>query len=431
MSIKVNLPDGRVVHFPDGMNEQQIASEVTKLSAPPAAAAPPAPARTWTDTAVDALPTLGGLAGGVIGGAGGTVLGMGVGGVPGAVGGAALGGGFGESVKQLVNRVRGAEAPATMGGAAANIGGAGAVQGAGELAGIGAAKVIRPVAKGLYGLSLRPVKALRDKYGLGQLVESGFANRIMPTAGGATKAGRLVEESKVAQRGMAEGYDAASGGARMPITQPARTGLKPLLQDAKAAEAATGAPANTKKVITQVRRVQQAHPQGMTATEMMDAKHAADTIADPAYVAARRAGTPVEPTSKAGIAKGWSKGYRQTLNDAIGNDFAQQGLKTKTLFGLKRAASYAGERPEMASTIMSGVGGLASSGGDSGKAVKNALLMRALFSPRVGAGAALAMPGVAQYAPRALDALTGGNMEQYLRQALLAKMGASRQQANE
>lgn len=421
---QVVLTDGRKfqVDADSQPSEQDILAQLGQASAPSTPAAPAAPERTWTDTAVDALPTLGGLAGGVIGGAGGTVLGMGVGGVPGAVGGAALGGGAGEAAKQLINRVRGAEAPATMGGAAGNIGASAAVQGAGELAGIGASKVIRPVAKGLYGVALRPVKALRDKYGLGQLIESGFANRIMPTAGGVAKAADKVAESKAAQRGMAEAYDAAGGAQLTPLTA-AKRGISPIVKDAQAAEAATGIPANTKKIITQVRRVQAAHPQGMSAAETMDAKHVADTIADPAYAAMRRGGAVVEPTSKAATAKGWSKGYRETLNEAIGEPFAQQGRTTKTLYGVGQAAKYAAERPEMASTIMSGVGGAASSGGDFGKGLKNAVLLRSLAAPRFQAGTALAMPGVAQFAPRAIDALTGSNMEQYLRQALLARMG--------
>ncbi len=77
--------------------------------------------RTWADTAVDALPAVLGTAGAAIGGVGGTAFGMGFGGVPGAAGGAALGTGAGEAAKQLINRMRGAEAPATSGEAAAEI----------------------------------------------------------------------------------------------------------------------------------------------------------------------------------------------------------------------------------------------------------------------------------------------------------------------
>src|SRR5882672_11626513 len=42
MPIKVNLPDGRVLNFPDGMSESQIATEVAKLAPAAQTAAPPA-----------------------------------------------------------------------------------------------------------------------------------------------------------------------------------------------------------------------------------------------------------------------------------------------------------------------------------------------------------------------------------------------------
>jgi hypothetical protein len=218
------------------------------------------------------------------------------------VGGAALGGGAGEAAKELINRFRGADAPTSSLDAAKNIGASGAVQGAGELAGQGAAAALRPVAKGVYGLALRPAKALRDKYGLGNLIEEGFANRIMPTAGGVAKAEGKVAESRAAQRGMAQAYD-QGGGAALTPTKAAKTGVGPLVKEAQAAEAATGAPANTRKIIRQVRRVQQGHPQGMSATEMVDAKHAADAIG------------PLSPRVGAGL---WWSRHRRPVSRRAG-----------------------------------------------------------------------------------------------------------------
>ena len=100
-----------------------------------AATGPAAPAQGWADTALEWLPTAGGVAGGIVGGIGGTVGGVGVGGVPGAISGATLGGAFGESARQLINRARGAQAPATPAEAATAIGVQGAIQGAGEATG--------------------------------------------------------------------------------------------------------------------------------------------------------------------------------------------------------------------------------------------------------------------------------------------------------
>lgn len=109
-----------------------FADDLSKVSA--------APSRTWTDVATDMIPAAGGVIGGVVGGIGGTVLGMGVGGVPGAIGGAATGGAAGEAFKQLINRARGAEVPATSTDAAGAIGKEAVVDAAGAAAGVGLGK---------------------------------------------------------------------------------------------------------------------------------------------------------------------------------------------------------------------------------------------------------------------------------------------------
>src|SRR5688572_1970800 len=54
--------------------------------------------------ALQALPAVGGMVGGLVGGGGGTAFGAGVGGAPGYIGGAALGGAGGESARQLALR---------------------------------------------------------------------------------------------------------------------------------------------------------------------------------------------------------------------------------------------------------------------------------------------------------------------------------------
>lgn len=129
----VKGPDGVTHVFPNDATDEEISAALD------AAQAKNPDERSWTDTAVDALPAVGGALGGIVGGVGGTAFGLGVGGVPGAVGGAALGGGAGEAARQLVNRVRGKPAPVTEQEAAAAIakqaGIQGAAQGVGEVAG--------------------------------------------------------------------------------------------------------------------------------------------------------------------------------------------------------------------------------------------------------------------------------------------------------
>jgi len=117
----IDIPGVGPTAFPDSMSEQEINAAATRAyqEANPGKKQPPV--KSWADTAVDALPAVAGVAGAALGGAGGTAFGMGFGGIPGAAGGAALGTGAGEAAKQLINRVRGAEAPSTSGEAAADI----------------------------------------------------------------------------------------------------------------------------------------------------------------------------------------------------------------------------------------------------------------------------------------------------------------------
>ena len=161
--------------------------------------------RSWTDTAVDLLPTLGGIGGGIVGGIGGTVAGMGVGGVPGAIGGATLGGGFGEAAKQLINRARGEEAPTSAGEAAKDIALQGGIQGGSEAIGAGVAKGIGAGAKAVYRGYLKPSLAAKNLPKAKEVVETALNEGIPITRAGAGveaggkitgKAGQIIAEMR-------------------------------------------------------------------------------------------------------------------------------------------------------------------------------------------------------------------------------------------
>ncbi len=373
------------------------------------------------DYVAGALPSIGGLAGSVVPG----------GGIVGSALGGAAGQGYGELLKHAteipkavsdVARNVFTQPKATFQGflqgakeGATNAAIAGGLQGAAE--GVGK-YVINPVAKGAYAVAMRPLQGLRNKYGLKTLIDAGFENKILPTKGGAAKAGKLMQASKAQQEGMAAAYDAA-GKPPLDVFGAATTGLKPSVEQALAAQAATGAGGGAAtKIGNQVANVLQENGSAVPAARMAALKHAADNIADPAYVAARRTGGYVEPGSEAAIAKGFSKGYRQTLNDAIGPEYAQQGRTTKTLYGVGRMADYASERPEAIANLFALAGGAATSQGDFGKGLTDAVKYRLLLSPRVQAGAALLAPQVVN-AARGVDAATGGVTEQALRDALM------------
>lgn len=186
----VQGPDGKINEFPDGVSDAQISAA---LQAIPKVNAPNAPkARTWTDLAVDAIPAVTGTAGAVIGGLGGTAFGFGVGGVPGAAGGAALGAAGGEAAKQLINRVRGADAPATSLEAAKDIGMAGAEAGV-TTAVLGAAGKMLPsqvtVAKGMQqaGKAIAAPHSVKRTIGkaiqaAGKAIEPSDAPKVVITA---------------------------------------------------------------------------------------------------------------------------------------------------------------------------------------------------------------------------------------------------------
>lgn len=419
--------DGTEHVFPAGFDPQKAAAIVRGQAAV-------APSGGIREKVAGALPSVGGAIGGWAGG------------IPGAALGGAAGEGF-RSVLSHATEIPGAvvdvarnvvsQPGATLRGAgqgalegAADAGISGAVQGAME----GAGKyVVEPLAKGLYATALRPTKMLRDKYGLMNLVNTGFANNIMPTAGGAAKAFKLVNMSKAAQRGMAQAYDAA-GHALLPIRDAVAAGVKPLMQKAADAEAAIGSNGSVlDNILEHVQRVYKAHPAGgMSATDMMDAKRAADAIADPAYLAAASGREPVAFGSQPEIAKGFSKGYRSTLNDAVGPKFAAQGQNTKTLYGVARAADrIGGEQHILTNVAAGGVGAGAAATSGAGNAIKSALAFRMLMSPRIQGAAALAAPQAARLGMRAADAFSGAGGEDAARQALIELMTSHQRQQNE
>jgi len=191
---RVHLPDGRIVDFPYDMTEAQISAEVAKLVGPTPKPAPAAPERTWTDTAVDLLPAAGGTLGGIVGGIGGTVAGMGVGGAPGAIGGATLGGGAGEAARQLVNRIRGKEAPATPLEAAKGIALEGGIQGAAEAVGGAVTKGVAAGAKQVYRGYLKPSLAAGKIGKANQIVQTALDEALPITRSGVATANRVIGE---------------------------------------------------------------------------------------------------------------------------------------------------------------------------------------------------------------------------------------------
>lgn len=189
-NIRVQVPGVGIVEFPEGTSEQEMREALSTL--PKGVTPARASSRTWTDTAVDALPMVGGTLGGIVGGIGGTVGGMGVGGVPGAVGGAALGGATGEAMRGLVNRARGAPAPNSATEAATDIGTQGAIQGGAEVVGQAATRALSAGGTALYRGYLKPSLAGNSIKKAQQVVQTAMDEALPVTEHGVKQAQNVI-----------------------------------------------------------------------------------------------------------------------------------------------------------------------------------------------------------------------------------------------
>src|SRR5436190_17955164 len=141
------------------------------LSADPGAATSitaetPNTPESWADWAINKLPVAGGIVGGLVG----STLGP-----PGAITGALFGAGGAEAYKQLINRARGASAPATPTDAAHQIATQGVWQGAvPEVAGAVVGPVMKAAGTKLMQSAVKPTLAAakRATGGTTQLVQT-------------------------------------------------------------------------------------------------------------------------------------------------------------------------------------------------------------------------------------------------------------------
>jgi len=152
----------------------------------------PAPApRTWTDTAVDALPAVGGMVGGALGSLSGIPT-LGLGTVPGAITGATILGGGGEAARQLINRARGREAPSTPTEAATGIGLQGGAQGLMEGAGQAAMPILERAGQAVYRGYLKPSLARVNLPKAAQIVKTAIDENLPMTSAGLSRANELI-----------------------------------------------------------------------------------------------------------------------------------------------------------------------------------------------------------------------------------------------
>src|SRR3990167_2849541 len=130
-----------------GEPEENIATVIRHFKTQPA---PPPQERSWTDTAVDALPTIGGAVGGIVGRV--PVLGTALAGLAGA---------GGEGYRQTIEALRGnfQNVPETMGGRIRSMAQAGMTQAGAESGGRAFSGALKAGAGRLYQSVLKPTVA--------------------------------------------------------------------------------------------------------------------------------------------------------------------------------------------------------------------------------------------------------------------------------
>jgi hypothetical protein len=385
----VRGPDGVVHQFPADATDAEISNA---LSAPPVTARGK-PARSWTDLAVDTLPAAAGTLGGIVGGIGGTVAGMGVGGVPGAVGGAALGGAAGEALKQLINRARGAEAPATPFDAAKGIATQGAVQGASEAAGAGLMKGASMAAHGLMDFAIRPAPTLAEDFG--DIAGTALKERL-PVGNVLPGAKKGSQITKAALRDSAQTTRALVKGAEdAGTTFSAQDIAKPVTDLAANIAKQPISESETRQLSRMFMDYIRENPAQLTPTTVKDMKQAAQRIAKPIFRAIN-AGNPVPAgeSLKASFNKAIADGAKDALETIPGVGASE--ARTQGLIGATKAIRRAEVRrmplvaeiaTPTAAAMVGGAHGLMSSDVSgategAGRGITAAMLLRALLSPR-------------------------------------------------
>jgi len=329
---------------------------------------------------------------------------------------AGVGGAAGEAFRQVTNSVRGdfSDVPETVGGRLKRIGQEGLRQGGLEGVGRGVGAIVRPVAKAVYGMALRPSMALmRDAgngkklVGLKRIISQGFDDGVMPSGLGVDKAARLVSESADEATGMA---------ARSPVMADTRRVVQRALDEQSKRSAgelvSAGVTPKGDQIATQVGNVIDSNPAQVSMEQLLSMRRGAEDVAAPVFKAAKLPGGAgrVAPGSEASVARSLSGAYKTTLDDALGESFRQVNRRTQGRAVVSQAVQDAAARPNMLFNIAAGAAGVGSSGGDMGEAAKRALILRTALSPTVQGGAALAAGarGVSPQVVRLLDMIMRG-----------------------
>jgi len=341
---------------------------------------------------VGLLPTLGGAAGGVIGGIGGTVGGFGVGGVPGAVAGAGLGGITGESLRQLIQKLRGVEPPGTAMDAATDLAKEGGLQAVYELGGQGLMRGASAAGRSLIENAVRPPIGLVKEFP--NVMETIVKNRLpvgrglVPLPGaksGSQQAKALLQKSGATTRNLLK--EAGEAGTTFEPQQMAAKQISDLAASVK--DQPISGP-DLKRLSTMVLTYLDEHGAAMTPQAVKDMKRAAQTIAKPVFKAQQAGGgVSADQALGARFNEAVASGAKDALETIKG--IAASEAQTQSLIGATRAIRQAElRRLPLAAEGISGaaavVGAMLQPGSGLDDKLRNGatawLIARGLASPR-------------------------------------------------
>jgi hypothetical protein len=381
----------------DAALEQQVLAKYPEY----ADLAKPAPSheaqgRTWTDTAVDALPMVGGMAGGMLGAGGGPLT---------AVAGAGAGGMVGSRLKQYANALRGTQPLPPAGEAIGEMGKDAAIQAGSEVGGRLIGGALKAGAGRLYQSVLKPTMAARTEYP--ELIQTGLKAGVPVSKGGVERAGELVGQSRAAADALVTDR-AAQPGAPMIDPKQAVGGITRAVKDVQDLPVARP---QMKAIGDYGRAYIREHPQPMALPDAQRAVRATDRFFDSSYRATMDRGNPVTSGSTA-AALGINNETRNLLRQAVPG-LAQQNAQTSQFKGLADAIERrVGQQGNLSAVgmqhaINAGLGATVGAVGGKERGAGTFLTMEALTNPAVasrlaiGAARAGAHPSVISNATRA------------------------------
>jgi hypothetical protein len=236
-----------------GESEQNIATVIQNFT--PMASHEP-DQRTWMDTAVDALPMVGGMVGGLVRGPMGS----------------AAGGMIGSRVKQYANAVRGEEPLPPQGEALKRMAGDAMQQGVADLGGRAISGTLRLVGKGLYRAGALPLLGTTQKYG--DLVQKGLDMGVPVTKGGVAKAEAIKQGVQATKQAAISAADQRAMLSTQGLAGDAVSSVAPALE----LERKAGLGDSTQMMVDRANNLLRANGPGMKPSEAEAVKSTLDNV---------------------------------------------------------------------------------------------------------------------------------------------------------